>query len=480
RMNREAKARDSLLTVEVIELYHGGQYSAYTFRRYNDLRLVFAPHLTLGAFGGEPDNFTYPRYSLDYSFFRAYGPDGEPLRPEHYFEWSTDGAQEGEPVFVIGNPGTTSRLSTVAQLEFERDYTLPHSIDILRSRIDILQSFIEEHPEDARKFELRNTLHQLSNQLKKHEGELGGLRDSTLIARRERAEFELQQQIAAVDSLRSAFGDVIRDIRILQGTKEGVAGQSAAFGFFASPAVDSHVLVRAVYGYLISLMSQRGVSAADIADTREAALAIEDWPAELEVAYLAARLHDMQRNLGRTDPTVSRLLQGRTPEQAAQQIVSNTALTDSAAYAELLESGFLRSGDPSVALAEAITPLYFTIQQQVSGIESREQELNAALARARFALFGTDIPPDATFSLRIADGVVAGYPYNGTVAPAHTTFLGMYDHYYSYHTDSDEWDLPGDLQSPPEDLDLSVQVNLVSTNDITGGDRKSTRLNSSH
>lgn len=469
RMDREAKGRDSLLTVEVIELYHGGQYSAYTFRRYDDLRLVFAPHLTVGAFGGDPDNFTYPRYSLDYSFFRAYGENGEPLEPEYYFPWNEDGAQEGEAVFVIGNPGTTSRLATVAQLEFERDYTLPHAIDVLETRIDALEEYIETYPDETREHDLRNARHQLSNQLKKHRGEFAGLRDTMLIARRERAEFELQRQIAQVDTLQDEFGGVIEDIRLLQRSKEAMADQSGAFAFFASPAIDSHVLVRSVYGYIISLMTQRGAPASQITEIREEVLDVEDWPQELEEEMLAARLRELQRYLGTNDPTVSRILQGRSPEQVAEQIVAGTALTDSTAYVDLLEEGYLQSDDPSVRLAEAITPLYFTIQQQVSGLESREQELNASLARARFALFGTEVPPDATFSLRIADGIVAEYPFNGTVAPSHTTFFGLFDHYYSYNGVSEEWDLPESWVNPPADLDLSVPVNFVSTNDITGG-----------
>ncbi len=469
RMDREAKGRDSLLTVEVIELYHGGQYSAYTFRRYDDLRLVFAPHLTVGAFGGDPDNFTYPRYSLDFSFFRVYGDDGEPLEPEYYFPWDEDGAREGEVVFVTGNPGTTSRLATVAQLEFERDYTLPHAIDVLETRIDVLEDYIETHPEETREHDLRNARHQMSNQLKKHRGELAGLRDTMLIARRERAEFELQRQIAEVDTLEDEFGGVIEDIRLLQRSNEAMADQSGAFAFFASPAIDSHVLVRAVYGYIISLMTQRGAPTSQITEIREEVLDVEDWPQELEEDMLAARLRELQRYLGTNDPTVSRILQGRSPEEVAEQIVAGTALTDSSAFVDLLEEGYLQSGDPTVRLAEAITPLYFTIQQQVSGLESREQELNASLARARFALFGTDVPPDATFSLRIADGVVDGYPFNGTRAPSHTTFFGMLDHYYSYNGVSEEWDLPESWVNPPADLDLSVPVNFVSTNDITGG-----------
>ncbi len=476
RMDAEAKARDSLLTVQVVELYYGGRYSAYTFRRYDDIRLVFAPELLIGAFGGDPDNFTYPRYSFDFSFFRAWDAEGEPLRTPNYFAWDKDGAQEGEAVFVVGNPGSTSRLATVGQLEFERDYMLPATLDALRDRMRILEEYIAEAEGSAREYDLRNDWLQISNQFKKHEGELAGLRDSLLIARRMTAERDLVSAIAAVDSLEEKYGHAISEIARLQRSREAMADQNRAFLFFGSPAFDSHVLVRAAYGYVISLMRQRGMPPDEIEEVLEDALGIENWPPELEKRMLAVRLREFLRYLGENDPTVNRLLQGQTPEKAADRIVSDTALGDSARYAVLLEEGFLGSGDPAEALARVVTPLFLSIQQQISGLESREEELGALLSLARFALYGAEIPPDATFSLRIADGVVADYPYNGTMAPSHTTLFGMYDHYYSYGGKDTDWDLPDRWLAPPDSLDRSTPVNLVTTNDITGGNSGSPLL----
>ncbi len=476
RMNDKAQGRDSLLTVQVVELYHGGRYSAYTFRRYDDIRLVFAPELSIGAFGGDPDNFTYPRYSFDFSFFRAYDEEGKPLHTPHYFAWDKDGAQEGEAVFVVGNPGTTSRLETVGQLEFERDYMLPAALDALGNRMRILEEYMAEEEEPDRKYELRNAWHQISNQFKKNEGELAGLRDSLLITRRMATEGKLIAEIAAVDSLQEKYGQAIDEIARLQRSKEAMADRNSAFLFFGATAFDSHVLARAAYGYIIGLMRQRGMPADEIEDMLEDALDIEDWPLELEKRMLAMRLHEFLRYLGENDPTVNRLLQGQTPEEAADRMLSGTALRDSAQYAALLEEGFLGSGDPAEEMAQAVTPLFLSIQQQISGLDRREQELNAMLSLARFALYGAQIPPDATFSLRIADGVVAGYPYNGTTAPPHTTLFGMYDHYYSYGGKDTDWDLPDRWLQPPDSLDRSTAVNLVTTNDITGGNSGSPLL----
>ena len=476
RMNAQAQGKDSLLTVQVVELYHGGRYSAYTFRRYDDIRLVFAPELHIGAFGGDPDNFTYPRYSFDFSFFRAYDTEGKSLDTPHYFAWDKDGAQDGEAVFVVGNPGTTSRLETVGQLEFERDYMLPAALDALKDRMRILEEYIAGEEEPGREYELRNAWHQISNQFKKNEGELAGLRDSLLIARRMTAERKLVAEIAAVDSLQEEYGDVIDEIARLQRSKEAMADQNRAFLFFGAPAFDSHVLVRSAYGYIISLMRQRGMPPDEIEDVLEDALGIEDWPPELEKRMLAVRLHEFLRYLGENDPTVNRLLQGQTPEEAADRIVSGTALGDSAKFAVLLEEGFLGSGDPAEVMAQAVTPLFLSLQQQISGLDRREQELNAMLSLARFALYGAQIPPDATFSLRIADGVVTGYPYNGTTAPPYTTLFGMYDHYYSYGGEDTDWDLPERWLHPPDSLARSTAVNLVTTNDITGGNSGSPLL----
>ena len=476
RMEEAAKGRDSLLIVQVVELYEGERYSAYTLRRYEDIRLVFAPELSIGAFGGDPDNFTYPRYSLDFSFFRAYGADGEPLQTPHYFAWDEDGVREGEAVFVVGNPGTTSRLATVSQLLFERDYSLPGSLDALRTRMRILEEFMADHPEETRQHDLRNTYHQISNQFKKHEGELEGLRDPRLIARRELAESDIAREVAAVDSLQSAYGRAFQEIDRLQRSKEAFADQESAFAFFGSPAFDSHVLVRSLYGYVLSLMRQRGASPEAIEALREEAVGIEDWPAELEKRMLAARLREMHHYLGDNDPTTNRILRGMSPEDIADRIIAGTVLTDSAKYVDLLEEGFLSSQDPSVSLSQAVAPLYFSIQQQASGLEDRERALNADLVRARFALRGMDVPPDATFSLRIADGIVSGYPYNGTMAPYATTLFGMYDHYHSYGGEGSEWDMPERWRDLPDSLDLATPVNLVTTNDITGGNSGSPLL----
>jgi hypothetical protein len=475
RLTTEAKTRDTTLTVQVIELYNGGRYSAYTFRRYGDVRLVMAPELKLGYFGGDPDNFTFPRYALDVSFFRAYSPDGTPLTTDNYFRWSEGGASEGETVFVVGNPGSTSRLNTVSQVEFQRDFALPQQLRVIENRAAILKDFIDANPEKADEFDLRNSYFTLSNSIKAMTGQLAGMRDPYLMARRAAAERELTAAIAGNDSLRTQYGRLIGEVRDLQRSKQAVASQSAAFTFFSSPVLESHVLLRALYGYIHSFLQGRAPQDR-ITSIREEAEKITDWPLEVEEQFLAERFRELQQHLGSGDPSVRRILQGRTPEEAAAHVAQNTTIADSAGFAAALDKGFMSTDDPLVPMIEAIAPLYFQFSQQVENLEAREKTLNARLARARFAVYGTTQPPDATFSLRIADGVVSGYRFNGTIAPAFTTFFGLYGQHFSYGAGTD-WDLPDRWLERRGAFNLSTPLNLVSTNDIIGGNSGSPLLN---
>ena len=476
RMQNEAQAQDSSLQVQVIALYNGGRYSAYTFRRYKDVRLVMAPELDLGFFGGDPDNFTYPRYALDVSFFRVYGEDGTPLATENYFPWSENGADEGEVVFVVGNPGSTSRLATVSQLEFERDFGLPQQLDVLQARAEILESYIEAHPDSAETYDLRNRLFSINNSIKNLTGQLEGLREGYLLARRGAAERQLRETIMSVDTLRERYGDVFEGLEELQVSKEATVDQAGAFSAFGNPEAGSPLLTRSLYGYIISLLKQRGAPEEQIEEYREEGLAINNVPVELEAELIAARIRQMQQYLGESDLTVRRVLSGRSPEAFAEDLARTSALADSSGFRRLLEEGYLGSGDPSVRVVEAIAPVFFTFSQQFSDLEAREGDLEAALARVRFAVEGTSFPPDASFSLRIADGIVKGYAYNGTKAPPHTTLFGLYGHYYAYGPDS-PWDLPERWLEAPETLDRATPLNLVSTNDITGGNSGSPLLN---
>lgn len=475
RLTREAQARDSMLTVEIISLFHGGQYAAYTFRRYEDVRLVFSTEHRIGYFGGDYDNFTYPRYNLDYAFFRAYDRAGQPLRSYPYYRWSADGALEGDAVFVIGNPGSTSRLNTVAQLEFERDFALPQQIEVIERRARIFERFIDAHPEVADEKKLRSTYLSLTNQVKAQRGQLGGLQDPYLISRRQAAERDLIEQIRGVDTLRTRYGNVLTDLRDLQQSRASIARRAGAYTAFGS-ILDSQILTRGLYGHIHSLMRQRGFPQEAMDEILESVRETPFYPDELEVELMAARLMELQDALGDDEPTIRRVLGAGDAREIAERVVAASEMNDSLRVEDIFERGYARSGDASVELIEAIGPMYLNLAQQMGTLAAREEMLTSRLALARFALFGDAIPPDASFSLRIADGVVAGYPYNGTVAPSNTTFFGMFDRYHS-HSGREDWELPQRWLDAEAQLDLRVPVNMVTTNDITGGNSGSALVN---
>jgi hypothetical protein len=470
----EAKRKNERLRVEVVPLYSGAKYSKYTYRRYEDVRLVMAPELRMGFFGGAPDNFTYPRYSYDVAFFRVFD-DGEPLASDTYFEWDTDGAEPGDAVFVVGNPGSTSRLSTVSQLKFQRDHQLPNRLAALRTRAQILESYIAAHPQKADEFDIRNTYFSLENSVKNLNGQLHGLRDPYLIARRAQSELALYDSIRATDSLQAQYGSVIDKIKQNQQTKRVMADKNDAFVGFASTTVGSRILTRGVYAYFYDFLRTRGASPDRVESIRSDALEVKDWPKPVEKQFIVARLTELRDAFGPNHPAVQKVLQDRAPSIVADSLVQNSALVDSSRYADLLDKGYLNSNDASVPVVNALAPLYRQTNQQMQGYVDTGENLNARLNRARFAVYGSTVPPDATFTLRIADGRVKSYAYNGTQAPAFTNFYGLYDHYYSYG--SDAWSLPQKWLSPPADFDLETPFNLVTTNDISGGNSGSPLLN---
>ncbi len=475
-LGEAAAVRDSTLRVEVVELYSGERYAAYTYRRYEDVRLVMAPEEQIGYFGGESDNFTFPRYALDVAFLRAYDRDGNPAVTPNHFAWSTEGASVGDAVFLVGNPGSTSRLGSVSQLNFERDYVLPQQVAALERRAELLRPFAGSAGSDTADA-LNNMWFNTSNTLKSFSGKLAGLRNDTLIARRSAAEYQVRDDLFKSDSLSGRYGSLFQQLDELQLSKRAEAGRMAGFTFFGT-TLGSRILLRALYGYYYANLQRRGfVDQEIIADVRKEALALDDLPAEVDESLIRLRLQEIQEALGAQDPTMRSLLGDLTIDSLAADIVANTSLTDSAGFAELLDEGFLGSDDATVRVIGALAPLYFTIQQQMESFQNREDLLVAELAALRFALYGTDVPPDASSSLRISDGRVDGYMYNGTRAPAFTTFYGLYDHFHAYRDISREWDLPERWRNPAGAFELSTPLSMVSTNDLAAGNSGSPLLN---
>lgn len=452
--------------VEVRALYHGGRYSAYVFRRFTDVRLVAAVELQLGFFGGDPDNFTYPRYALDFAFLRVYDDGGQPFRSEQHLGWSLEGVSEGSPVFVVGNPGPTSRLLTMAQLEVMRDVVVPVTARALSQRLDAMRAFYAAEPEVGEAMDLRNSMFSFSNSLKAYAGRLEALRTPEIWARKRVAEVSFRDSIMNDVGLSGRYAGVFEALAEVQLEKAALADRYGAFRLLGSSIGSPAVLRRALL--TAEMLEARGQGATATADSlAERIRAIQDLPVGLERAMLVLQLGDFERYLGPNSEVVRTGLAGETAEAAARPLLQRSRLATEAGTAQALGRRDL-ARDPAVRLARTVLPRLREFSDEWGRLSAAEQELAGELGRARFEVYGTSVPPDATSSPRITDGRVLPYEYNGTVAPVYTTFFGLYDHYHSYGPGSD-WDLPARWLPAPPGLDLETPLNFISTADTYGG-----------
>ncbi len=460
---------DATIRVQVIPLYNGGRYSAYVFRRFTDVRLVAAVELAMGHFGGDPDNFTYPRYALDFAFLRVYDANGEPFQTDYWLDWGTEGVEEDDVVFVVGNPGRTRRLNTVAQLEFQRDVDVPAQVAALEERLTALRDFYAEDPEVGEELGIRTQALSLSNTLKANQGRLAALKTPDILARKRAAESDFVGAVGRDPTLQASVGDALDRIAEVQGGKRELAGSHGAFMLLASTRGSSVVIRRAMAAWSWLGAREMGVSADTVAMLRDRLLEIDDQPYDLELRMLTARYNSLLRHLGSGHPLVDLALGGHgSPFRAAEAILGETVLADSARTARAVAAGSLTMVDPAMRVTGAILEEYVAYSARFSQLTAGEREAAEVLGRARFQVYGTDVPPDGSSSPRITDGVVKGYEYNGTLAPPYTTFFGLYDHYYSYGSESD-WHLVERFLPPPPGLDMNTPLNFVSTADTYGG-----------
>ncbi len=456
--------------VQIINLYNGGRYSAYTFRRFDDMRLVMAPELQLGYFGGDTDNFTYPRYALDMTFLRVYVDDA-PYEPDHYFEWSPTGLEEGDAVFVVGNPGSTLRLETVAQLEFRRDIQEKFLLEILNSRIAALEAYYDENPSDG----LRNQIFGLKNAQKLYGGRVKGLNDPMIMAKRNDTEQTFLADLEAkyggqlTTDVPQPYSTIISDLADIQSQKREYAAEYGAFlSFFPNSSLASPTMQRAAAA--LQLINARE-SGGNVATYENALRSVPAKDEGIDRRFFEARLRDFVMYMGE---------QGMLAEMDASAVTEAVWTGSALMDLENLDVAELTMDDPAIAALAPYMASYADFQSAFAGLAGQEQELNAQHGRARFEVYGTTRPPDATFSLRIADGVVASYEYNGSKAPPFTSFYGLYNRHVSHARSSDptgEFQLPDRWLNAPASFDRSTPINFVSTNDIIGGNSGSPVLN---
>ncbi len=480
----EIKKRDEEKTglrIQIVTLYNGAKYSEYGYKRYTDVRLVFAPEAQLGYFGGDDDNFTYPRYDLDCTFFRVYGDDGKPLNTKHYFKWSPDGATAGEPVFVVGNPGHTDRLKTVSELEYMRDVRYPRTLELLDGLANMYSTIIKEHPE--REAELRNRLFGISNSIKAYTGMLKGLRNPVLMQKKRDFERKFKNAVQTNPKLNEKYGDLWTKISGTVIRIKAISNQ--AFALQVNPFFSPKYLI--IAENVVELAHQLKLPEDQRGDNYKGAeldstinnLFPEKFDFETNNILLKMTVNRLINYLGTNDDLVKKMTGGRSLDDAVNYIINNSAVTNADRLKALVKKGadaILNSNDPLIYFVIHSKDRSSKLNEQLKQAGSEQETYSQALGRALFDVYGTSIPPDATFTLRIADGVVKGYPYNGTVAPSNTTFYGLYDRYYSFKKKF-PFDLPKRWQNPPADFNLQTPLDFVSTCDIIGGNSGSPVIN---
>ncbi len=463
---------------DVVTLYQGGEYWLYRYKKYTDVRIVFAPEQQIAFFGGDPDNFTYPRYDLDFALFRVY-ENGQPIQSQNYLKWNPKGAAAGELVFVSGHPGSTQRLDTLAQLEAERDLYEPATLKILHSRIDTLKKYSATGPEAARR--AMTQIFGLENSLKAYDGREKGLQDKRVMDAKRADETKFKARVAANPQWKAAYGSAWDQIAASEKKAQTRFKEQYFHGLNSSLAS----LAQQIVQYVAEIKKPDGERLAGYHESQLESLRLALFsPApiypDMEIARIMGALELDLAEAGPNDPWVKMVLNGKSPHEVATELVNGTKLTDPEVRKKLIEGGesaVAASNDSMIVLARKLDPTRRELTKWLEdNVQSVEQRAGEQLGKARFAAFGKSTYPDATFTLRLSYGQVKGYPMNGTIAPPMTTMYGLYDRSASFG-DTGPFELPQRYVDGRTKLDLSTPFNFVTTNDIIGGNSGSPVVN---
>jgi hypothetical protein len=470
------------LRSDVVTLYQGGQYNLYRYKKYTDVRLVFVPEFQAAFFGGDPDNFNFPRFNIDMALVRVYEND-KPVKVENYFKWSKAGAKEGELVFVSGHPGSTGRLNTLAHLEYLRETGIPLLMRWLERRRDTLKKYMEQGEEQTRR--AQTELNSVENAIKVYKGQLAGLRDKTLMDKKTKFEETLRKSVAADARQQKDYGDAWDSI--MRGRKGQAAYERERRLLEAAAAFNTKyfTIARSLLRMAAEDQKQNAERLPEYTDARRASLELGLYsPApiydDFEKLKLADSLGFMVEVLGADHELTKRVLQGKTPEARAAELIDGTKLKD-VEFRKTLAKGGLKaieaSDDPLIVLARSIDKEAREVRKRYEEeVISVERTNYAKIARSLFEREGTKLYPDATFTLRLSYGAVKGYTENGKQVPAYTTLGGLYERAASFNHKF-PYNLPTRWTEKKSALDLKTPFNFVSTNDIIGGNSGSPTIN---
>lgn len=483
-MNRiEKESLDATgLRSDVVTLYQGGLYHLYRFKKYTDVRLVFAPEQSIAFFGGDPDNFEYPRYDLDVCFFRVY-ENGKPARPPQFLGWSAKGVAEGDLVFVAGHPGRTDRQNTMKHLEFLRDRAIPQTMRKLCRWEVLLGNYSERTDENARR--AKDDLFGIKNSRKARLGGLEGLQDPAILRAKAADEAALRKAFAEVAKSAKIKGDPWAEVAAAIAAWEKILTRYDLLEGGSGFRCESFAIAR---GLLRLAAESEKPNAERLREYRESNLAslkqqlFSEAPIydDLEQLKLADALSYLAEMLGFDDPLVQKALAGKSPQQRAAELIAGTKVKDPTVRKKLSEGGLKAieaAHDPMIELAMLIDPESRKLRKEYeANVEEPLRQAYAKIAKARFAMSGASVYPDATFTLRLAFGQVKGYDENGRRRPPWTTIGGAFA-WSAEHHNHPPFELPASWLKAKDRLDLETPLNFVSTADIIGGNSGSPVVN---
>ncbi len=467
------------LESEVVNLYHGGEYWLYQYKKYTDVRLVFAPERSAAFFGGYNDNFTYPRYDLDFALFRVYEND-KPIKCKNYLKWNSDGIKKDELVFVSGHPGSTNRLYTFSQLEFQRDCEYPYVLKFIDRKLALLKEYAKRGPEQQRKA----IIYQfgLLNGLKAMQGEYNGLQDTAVTNIKKRQEHKLKDLVKSDPKLRkkygSAWNEISKVIDLEKKRYDELFYRRISFSNLSNYALRIVRFVEEIEKPDKDRLE--GYHKTDVERIKFRLFSPAPIYKDLEEINMVDLFQTVKKELGENDEFVKSLIGDRNPEEYAHKLFSDTRLDEVEFRKKLINGGkeaVQKCNDPLILLAKRIDPIMRKDRKwRKENISSKLNFASEKIAKARFEIYGKNIYPDATFSLRLSYGTVKGYEMNGTIAPCFTTLYGLYDRAISFKGDEDYF-IPEKFWQKEDKLDLSTPVNFVSTCDIIGGNSGSPVVN---
>ncbi len=484
-IEKAAADEKNSIRADVVTLYAGGAYHLYTFKKYTDIRLVFAPEQQIAFFGGDPDNFEYPRFDLDVCFFRVY-ENGKPVdTSKTYLPWSPNGAMDGELTFVSGHPGRTNRQNTIAELEYLRDYQYPYLLSRL-NRLEVLYSAWGERTEENRR-RIKDDLFGVQNSRKARTGGLAGLLDPVLFGRKMEEEKRLiefckkNEKDPDCKAALEALETIAKAEKIRREIAQNVNFYENAIGFSCATFGIAKTLLRAGD----ELPKPSGERLREFGDARLPSLKFqlfsdEEIYEDVEILKLTDSLTFLCSTFGANHEFTKKVLAGKSPRARAYELITGSKLRDPKVRKELFEGGkeaIAKANDPLIELARMVDADARKYRKQFENeVEEPKRQAAAAIAKVRFKIDGTNTYPDATFTLRLSYGPIKGYKENGKDVPPFTTFEGLYAR-NKEHNDKPPFDLPQLWKDKKAQLNLKTPFNFVSTADIIGGNSGSPVIN---